>query len=68
MNNFKVKQFFYFDELLSEAKEQAKINIMLPEMALRQEKIAHWKMVISMAKTNEARRRAGCKLKPDAVH
>lgn len=67
MNNFNVNKFFYYDELSQEAQAQARINILVPEVAARQEKIAHWKMFISMAKTNQMRKQAGSQLKPDAV-
>lgn len=67
MNNFNVNKFFYYDELSQEAQAQARINVVVPEIAARQESIAHWKMFISLAKVNEMRKRAGSKLKPDAV-
>lgn len=67
MNNFNLEKFFYYDELDQAAQQQAKINIMLPEIAAREESIAHWKMFISIAKTNEAKKRAGWKVKPDEV-
>lgn len=67
MNNFNLEKFFYYDELDQAAQQQAKINIMLPEIAAREESIAHWKMFISIAKTNEAKKRAGWKVKPDDV-
>lgn len=67
MNNFNVREFFYYDELSQEAQEQARINIQVPELAARQEAIAHWKMFIAIAKTNEMRKRSGSTLNGDAV-
>lgn len=67
MNNFNVNKFFYYDELSQEAQAQARINVVVPEIAARQESIAHWKMFISMAKVNEFRKRTGSQLKADAV-
>lgn len=40
MNNFNVKQFFYFDELSSEAKQQARINVMIPEIEAHKNRLA----------------------------
>lgn len=67
MKTFNLEKFFYFDELSNEAKEQARINVMVPEIAARQEMITHWKMFISVAKVNHYKKLAGCTLKPDAV-
>lgn len=67
MKNFNLEKFFYFDELSSEAQQQARINVMIPVQAAREEKISRWKMFIAMAKTNQAKKLAGWQLKPDAV-
>lgn len=40
MNNFNVKQFYYFDELSREAKEQARINVMIPEIEGHKNRLA----------------------------
>lgn len=66
MKTFNLEKFFYFDELSSEAKQQARINVMVPEETAREESFSWWRLALSMAKLNSLKQKRGLPLPKDA--